>query len=554
MRSRRRSPAMSLPCGIFFPRKELNHEQDRLSQDPQHARHAFPMRGRSARREPGWVAAWQEQGLYRRIREVARGRPRYVLHDGPPYANGDIHLGHAVNKILKDIIIRSKTLAGFDAPYVPGWDCHGLPIEHQIEKTHGKHLPADQARELCRAFAAEQVERQKKDFIRLGVLGDWDNPYLTMAFRNEADEIRSLGDLYSRGYLFQGLKPVNWCFDCGSALAEAEVEYQDKKSPAIDVGFRLDAAERGRLAHAFGITALPVGDCFAVIWTTTPWTIPANQALNMHPDFTYELVQTARGCLILAAELRAVALQRHGLEGEVLGACQGAALAQVVFRHPLYERAAPVYLRDYVTLATRTGIVHSAPAYGLEDYDSCKKHGMHNDEILTPVQGDGVFAASLPYFGGMNVWKAAAAIISKLAEVGSLFASGEITHSYMHCWRHKTPIIYRATVQWFVGMDRVVAHPIHTTANNDNPPLPLSGKGGDGVVSPVATHKNHATLRELAPGRRRGNQVLSRLGQGAAARDDRQPAGLVRFAPAKLGRAYPVLPAQGKRRAASAHA
>jgi isoleucyl-tRNA synthetase len=417
----------------------------------------FPMRGDLAKREPVWVAAWQESGLYWKIRAAAAGRPRFILHDGPPYANGDIHIGHAVNKILKDIIVRSKTLAGFDAPYVPGWDCHGLPIEHQIEKSHGKHLPADQARELCRSFAGAQVERQKADFIRLGVLGDWEHPYLTMAFRNEADEIRSLGDLCARGYLFNGLKPVNWCFDCGSALAEAEVEYQDKKSPAIDVGFRLDAAERGRVAHAFGLEALPEGDCLTVIWTTTPWTIPANQALNMHPDFTYELVQTARGCLILAAELRATALTRYGLEGAVLGACKGAALAQVVFRHPFYDRASPVYLGDYVTLDTGTGIVHSAPAYGLEDFQSCRKYGMHNDEILTPVQGDGVFAADLPFFGGMNVWQAKTAIIEKLAEVGSLFASSEITHSYMHCWRHKTPIIYRATTQWFVGMDRVPA-------------------------------------------------------------------------------------------------
>ena len=418
----------------------------------------FPMRGDLAKREPGWIAQWQQQKLYQKIRAAAQGRPRFVLHDGPPYANGDIHIGHAVNKILKDIIVRSKTLAGFDAPYVPGWDCHGLPIEHQIEKTHGKHLPADQARELCRSFAAEQVERQKKDFIRLGVLGDWGNPYLTMAFRNEADEIRAVGELYTRGYLFKGLKPVNWCFDCGSALAEAEVEYQDKKSPAIDVGFRLDAAERGRVAHAFGIDALPedkFGDCWTVIWTTTPWTIPSNQALNMHPDFTYELVKTARGCLILAAELRGAALQRFGLEGEVLGACQGAALAQVNFRHPLYDRASPVYLGEYVTLDTGTGIVHSAPAYGLEDFESCRKHGMHNDEILTPVQGDGVFAASLPFFGGMFVWKANPVIIEKLAEVGALFASSEIVHSYMHCWRHKTPIIYRATTQWFVGMNRI---------------------------------------------------------------------------------------------------
>ncbi len=414
----------------------------------------FPMKGDLAKREPQWVADWQSRRLYQKIRKASAGRPRFVLHDGPPYANGDIHIGHAVNKILKDIIVRSKTLAGFDAPYVPGWDCHGLPIEHQIEKLHGKHLPADKARELCRAFAAEQVERQKKDFIRLGVLGEWDNPYHTMAFRNEADEIRALGEIHQRGFLFKGLKPVNWCFDCGSALAEAEVEYQDKESPAIDVAFPLADAERGRVAHAFGLDALPEQPCFAVIWTTTPWTIPGNQALNLHPEFTYELVQTPRGLLVLAAELRSQALARYGIEGKVLGACQGAALALVKFRHPFYERESPVYLGDYVTLDTGTGVVHSAPAYGLEDFESCKRHGMHNEEILTPVQGDGRFAESLPFFGGLNVWKANASIIEKLREVGCLFASGKITHSYMHCWRHKTPIIYRATSQWFVGMDR----------------------------------------------------------------------------------------------------
>ncbi|MCL4679956.1 MAG: isoleucine--tRNA ligase [Rhodocyclaceae bacterium] len=414
----------------------------------------FPMKGDLAKREPQWVADWQSRKLYQKIRKASAGRPRFVLHDGPPYANGDIHIGHAVNKILKDIIVRSKTLAGFDAPYVPGWDCHGLPIEHQIEKLHGKHLPADKARELCRAFAAEQVERQKKDFIRLGVLGEWDDPYLTMAFRNEADEIRALGEIHKRGFLFKGLKPVNWCFDCGSALAEAEVEYQDKESPAIDVAFPLDDAERGRVAHAFGLAALPEGPCYAVIWTTTPWTIPGNQALNLHPEFTYELVQTPRGLLMLAAELRGQALARYGLEGKVLGACQGAALALVKFRHPFYDRPSPVYLGDYVTLDTGTGVVHSAPAYGLEDFESCKRHGMRNEEILTPVQGDGRFAESLPFFGGLNVWKANAAIIEKLREVGSLFASNKTSHSYMHCWRHKTPIIYRATSQWFVGMDR----------------------------------------------------------------------------------------------------
>ncbi len=457
----------------------------------------FPMRGDLARREPQWVAGWQDRRLYQKIRQAAAGRPLFVLHDGPPYANGDIHIGHAVNKILKDIIVRSKTLAGFDAPYVPGWDCHGLPIEHQIEKLHGKHLPADEARALCRDFAAEQVERQKRDFIRLGVLGDWDDPYLTMAYRNEADEIRALGEIYRRGFLFKGLKPVNWCFDCGSALAEAEVEYQDKESPAIDVAFPLDPAERGRVAHAFGLPALPEEPCFAVIWTTTPWTIPANQALNLHPDFTYELVRTPRGLLILAAELRGQALARYGLEGETLGACRGAALAQVKFRHPFYDRASPVYLGDYVTLDAGTGVVHSAPAYGLEDFESCKRHGMSNEEILAPVQGDGRFAESLPFFGDMNVWQANAAIIEKIREAGCLLAAGKISHSYMHCWRHKSPVIYRATSQWFIGMDRVVAHPVHTGQKNDLPPGPLPGEGGDQAASPSATEEKN---NDLPPG------------------------------------------------------
>ncbi len=411
----------------------------------------FPMRGDLAKREPGWIQAWQAQQLYKRIRETAKGRPRFVLHDGPPYANGDIHIGHAVNKILKDIIVRSKTLAGFDAPYVPGWDCHGLPIEHQIEKQYGKGIPGEKVRELSRAFAAEQVERQKKDFIRLGVLGEWDNPYTTMAFKTEADEMRALGSIYAKGFLYRGLKPVNWCFDCGSALAEAEVEYQDKKSPAIDVGF--PAADRDKLAAAFGLSALPDKTAYAVIWTTTPWTIPANQALNLHPDIDYALVDTERGLLVLASQLHEAALLRYGLAGKVLAQAKGAALEFIRFRHPFYERFSPVYLADYVALDTGTGIVHSAPAYGLDDFASCKKHGMRNEEILTPVLGNGRYAESLPFFGGMNIWKAAGPILEKLGEVGALFASSEITHSYMHCWRHKTPVIYRATTQWFIRMD-----------------------------------------------------------------------------------------------------
>ncbi|QDF96379.1 isoleucine--tRNA ligase [Azoarcus sp. DD4] len=415
---------------------------------------AFPMRGDLPKREPGWIAAWQQQKLYQKIRKAAAGRPKFVLHDGPPYANGNLHLGHALNKILKDIIVRSKTLAGFDAPYVPGWDCHGLPIEHKVEVTHGKNLPADKVRELCRAYAAEQVEIQKKEFIRLGVLGDWDNPYLTMSFANEAGEIRALAEMVKAGYVFKGLKPVNWCFDCGSALAEAEVEYADKPSPAVDVGF--PCAEPDRLADAFGLGPL-AKPALTVIWTTTPWTIPANQALNMHPEFDYALVDTGERYLVLAHDLVASCLERYGLDGRIVATCKGAALDHIAFRHPFYDRQSPVFLGDYVTLDTGTGVVHSAPAYGLEDFQSCRANGMASDDILTPVMGDGRYAPDLPFFGGMNIWKANPAVIEKLREVGCLLAEAKITHSYMHCWRHKTPLIYRATAQWFVGMDKPVA-------------------------------------------------------------------------------------------------
>src|SRR5688500_1325401 len=378
----------------------------------------FPMRGDLAKREPQMLRRWQERRFYERIREKSVGRPRFVLHDGPPYANGDIHIGHAVNKILKDIIVKSKSLSGFDAPYVPGWDCHGMPIEVQIEKQHGKNLPAAETQRLARAYAAEQVERQKRDFQRLGVLGDWDRPYLTMAYGNEADEIRVLGQLLEKGYVYRGLKPVNWCFDCGSALAEAEVEYEDRVDPAIDVGFAVAAGDRARLLQAFGAqTDAPI---YAVIWTTTPWTIPANQALNAHAEFTYGLVQTPRGCLVLAQELAEGCLKRYQLEGRTLGTCKGKALEGLRFRHPLYERDAPVYLGDYVTLESGTGLVHSAPAYGVEDFESCRRYGLKDDEILTPVLGDGRYADSLPLFGGLSIWDANAKIVKALEERGAL--------------------------------------------------------------------------------------------------------------------------------------
>jgi isoleucyl-tRNA synthetase len=423
---------------------------------------AFPMRGDLAKREPQWVAQWQQKQLYQTIRKASAGRPKFILHDGPPYANGDIHIGHAVNKILKDMIVKTRQLDGFDAQYVPGWDCHGMPIEIQIEKQHGKHLPTADVLSKSRAYAAEQVERQKKDFIRLGVLGEWDHPYLTMNFRNEADEIRALGKILDKGYVYRGLKPVNWCFDCGSALAEAEVEYQDKRDPAIDIGFPF--AEQDKIAKAFGLASLPTDKGYVVIWTTTPWTIPSNQALNMHPEFDYALVQTERNgeslLLILASDLVDDCLKRYGLEGKVIATTKGEQLSLLKFHHPLakidkgYDRLSPVYLGEYVTADSGTGIVHSAPAYGLEDYASCKAHDLKDDAIISPVMGDGHFASTLPLFGGMTIWEASKPICAALEQAGALFKLVMFDHSYMHCWRHKTPIIYRATSQWFAGMDR----------------------------------------------------------------------------------------------------
>jgi isoleucyl-tRNA synthetase len=415
----------------------------------------FPMRGDLAKREPQWVKEWQEKKIYQKIREASRGRPKFVLHDGPPYANGDIHIGTAVNKILKDIIVKSRNMAGFDAVYVPGWDCHGMPIEVQIEKTHGKNIPVEKTQSLARAYAAEQIERQKSDFRRLGVLGDWDNAYTTMAFKSEADEIRTLGKLLDKGYIYRGLKPVNWCFDCGSALAEAEVEYMDRTDFAIDVGFALADNQREKLSLAFGLNEVPKGRIDAVIWTTTPWTIPANQALNVHPEFDYNLVETERGVLLLAVDLREACLKRYGLSGKTLATCKGAQLEKIDFRHPFYDRLSPVYLGEYVTLEQGTGIVHSAPAYGVEDFASCRRYGMKDDQMLTPVAGDGKYSATLPFFGGLDIWKANPLIVEKIREVGALLHSEKHQHSYMHCWRHKTPVIYRATTQWFAGMDEV---------------------------------------------------------------------------------------------------
>ena len=421
----------------------------------------FPMRGNLAKREPGWIAEWEEKKIYAAIRQAGKGRPKFVLHDGPPYANGNIHIGHAVNKILKDIIVKSRNMAGFDAVYVPGWDCHGMPIEIQIEKKYGKNLPVAEVQAKARAYAYEQIDNQRREFKRLGVLGDWERPYLTMNHSNEADELRALSQIMQKGFVFRGLKPVNWCFDCGSALAEAEVEYADRNDPSIYVAFPF--TDKAAVAAAFGVDQAEDGA--VVIWTTTPWTIPANQALNVHPEFEYALVRLqaprSTGSLLLLAKDRVEAcLKEWGLEGTIVATTSGEKLAGLEFRHPLhaahegYDRVSPVYLGDYVTLDSGTGVVHSAPAYGVEDFVSCKAHGMSDDAIINPVKGDGHYADSLPLFGGHTIWKANPIIVEALQNAGTLLKVETLKHSYMHCWRHKTPVIYRATSQWFAGMDR----------------------------------------------------------------------------------------------------
>lgn len=420
----------------------------------------FAMRGDLPKREPGWIASWQQDGRYQALRAARAGAPKFVLHDGPPYANGAIHIGHAVNKVLKDLVVKSRQLAGFDAAYVPGWDCHGLPIENAIEKQFGRSLSRDEMQAKSRAYATEQIAIQRAGFERLGVLGDWNHRYATMDPKNEAGQIRAFKRVMERGFVYRGLKPVYWCFDCGSSLAEFEIEYADKQSDTLDVAFR--CAEPARLAAAFGLSALAF-EAYAVIWTTTAWTLPANQALNLNAALTYALVKTARGGFIVAQARVEDCLKRWGLDGEVVATCAGQALDGLRFEHPLhdahegYRRTAPVYLADYATDADGTGIVHSAPAYGLDDFFSCVNHGMRHDEILNPVQGNGVYAADLPLFGGLHIWKAVPVILDALKGAERLLATSRITHSYPHCWRHKTPVIYRAASQWFVRMDHADA-------------------------------------------------------------------------------------------------
>ena len=410
----------------------------------------FPMKAGLPNREPVILKRWQEQDLYRQLRQTNQGKPKFILHDGPPYANGDIHIGHAVNKILKDIILKSKTLSGFDTPYVPGWDCHGLPIELNVEKKVGKpgvKVSPAEFRQACREYAAKQVNGQREDFKRLGVLADWDNPYLTMDFQFEADIIRTLGEIIENGHLHKGVKPVHWCVDCGSALAEAEVEYEDKTSPAIDVRFQFNDTVEFDIACPNNGN----GPVNIAIWTTTPWTLPANQAVCLHPDLEYVVVQCAAERLVLAEALYEKALERYQLTGEVIARCKGVALEGLLLQHPFYDRKVPVILGDHVTTDAGTGAVHTAPGHGQDDYIVGLKYKL---EVDNPVGGNGVFLPDTPIFAGESVFKANPQVIEVLKEKSALLCHVDIRHSYPHCWRHKTPIIFRATPQWFVSMEQ----------------------------------------------------------------------------------------------------
>jgi len=420
---------------------------------------AFPMKGNLAQREPERLKKWNEADLYNKIRQEFAGRPKFILHDGPPYANGEIHIGHAVNKVLKDIIVKSKSLSGFDAPYVPGWDCHGLPIELQVEKKIGKagvKVSPAVFRKACREYAGKQVNIQKEAFIRLGILGDWGHPYLTMDFAFEADIVRSLGKISQNGHIAKGAKPVHWCTDCGSALAEAEVEYEDKHSPAVDVRFQV-VDEDGFLSRCHHVPEHEgSGPLSVVIWTTTPWTLPANQGVALNPDLEYAVVQCEKDGnkerLVVAEALLKDAMLRYDIENyHVVAYCKGAELEHQLLQHPFYDRQVPIILGDHVTTEAGTGAVHTAPGHGQDDYVVGLKYGLPVDN---PVGNDGVFLPNTEIFAGEHVFNANAHVLEVLEQQGKLVHHVAILHSYPHCWRHKTPIIFRATPQWFISMDK----------------------------------------------------------------------------------------------------
>ncbi len=417
----------------------------------------FSMRANLAQREPKQLKTWQDKDIYAQLRAIGKDRPKFFFTDGPPYANGDIHIGHAVNKILKDIIIKSRTLDGFDAPYIPGWDCHGLPIEHQVEKKYGKpgqKLDANAFRKACREYALKQVDGQRKDFIRLGVLGDWDNPYLTMNPKFEAEQIRGFAKIIENGHVYKGYKPVHWCLDCQSALAEAEVEYQDKKSSSIDVRFPVVDSEK--FLNAFGLSSVASDKISVPIWTTTPWTIPANQAVTLHPELNYSLVEitstTDIEILLFATDMLESVLERFGFENsKVLANADGEKLSGILLQHPLFaSRQVPIVLGEHVTTEAGTGAVHTAPGHGVDDFNMGIKYKL---PLENPVGGNGVYLPDTEIFGGQHIYKANDVIIEALDNAGALIKHQKIEHSYPHCWRHKSPVIFRATPQWFVGMD-----------------------------------------------------------------------------------------------------
>ncbi|MCW8808529.1 MAG: isoleucine--tRNA ligase, partial [Rhodanobacter sp.] len=423
----------------------------------------FPMRGDLPRREPGWLAEWERVDRYAQIQQLTAGRDKvFVLHDGPPYANGAIHIGHAVNKILKDITVKSKLLSGHRAPYVPGWDCHGLPIEIAVEKKFGKpgdKLDAAAFRQKCREYAAEQVDTQRADFKRLGVLGDWQRPYRTMDFSYEADMLRALARVVSNGHVMRGAKPVYWCFDCGSALAEAEIEYGDKVSPAVDVAY--DAVDPDSLVAMFGVEAADVAAAIP-IWTTTPWTLPESQAVSLGAELEYALIEGPsrngrRLLLVIASALVDKAAQRYGIEhAVVLGHASGKTLEGLKLRHPFYPREVPVILGEHVSDEDGTGAVHTSPDHGVEDFQVAREYGI---ELLNYIEARGTYRADTPAaegldLAGMHIWKANDAIVELLRAHGVLLAHAKIEHSYPNCWRHKTPVIYRTTPQWFISMEQ----------------------------------------------------------------------------------------------------
>ena len=419
----------------------------------------FPMRANLAQREPGMLKAWQDSNLYQQIRDARAGREKYILHDGPPYANGEIHLGHAVNKTLKDIIVKARTLSGFDAPYIPGWDCHGLPIEHNVEKKIGKagvKVEYSTFRKKCRDYAMKQVDGQRQGFVRLGIFGDWERPYLTMNYRVEADTIRALGKIAANGHLVKGYKPVYWSVVGGSALAEAEVEYQDKTSYSVDVAYAVsDQQQLDKLSTAFD--GLPgEGEVNMLIWTTTPWTIPSSQAISVGADLDYVLVQVVGESgpvrLVCSQLLLESVMQRLAFEDyQQLATCQGKQLENIVARHPFYDRDIPVLLGEHVTTDAGTGCVHTAPDHGVEDFVVSKQYGIGT---LNYILDNGLFRDDVELFAGQHVYKVDDSVLEVLRQHQRLFSCGQFVHSYAHCWRTKTPLIYRATPQWFISMDK----------------------------------------------------------------------------------------------------